>query len=181
MTRRSRLVLATAIALIAVVAVGWFAWSQSNATPTPSIVVGRNPLLDKPAPAISLPSLDGSGTFNLSDYKGRPVIVNFWASWCVPCRQEFPLFKEARTEHAAEGLEILGVVHADSADSAQRFATDQGATWPLLMDANDAAWQAYDMSVMPTSFYIDREGIVRAVSYGPPPSGTLEEQLAKIL
>jgi cytochrome c biogenesis protein CcmG/thiol:disulfide interchange protein DsbE len=139
------------------------------------------PTARQAAPAISLPSLDGSGTFNLSDYKGRPVIVNFWASWCVPCRQEFPLFKEARTEHAADGLEILGVVHADSADSAQRFAADQGATWPLLMDANDAAWQAYDMSVMPTSFYIDRQGMVRAVSYGPPPSGTLEEQLTKIL
>ena len=77
MTRRSRLVLATAIALIAVVAVGWLAWSQSNATPTPSIVVGRNPLLDKPAPAISLRTLDGSSTVNLSDYAGRPVIVNF--------------------------------------------------------------------------------------------------------
>jgi cytochrome c biogenesis protein CcmG/thiol:disulfide interchange protein DsbE len=181
LTRRSRLVLATAIALVAVVALAWFAWSQFNATPTPSIVVGRNPLLDKAAPAISLPTLDGSGTVNLSDYAGRPVIVNFWASWCVPCRQEFPLFKEARTEHAADGLEILGVVHLDSADSAQQFATDQGATWPLLMDADNTAWRAYGQLLVPTTYYIDRDGIVRAVSYGPPPSGTLEEQLAKIL
>ena len=181
MTRRSRLVLATAIALVAVVAVGWFAWSQSNANPTPSIVVGRNPLLDKPAPAISLPTLDGSGTVNLSDYAGRPVIVNFWASWCVPCRQEFPLFKDARAAHAADGLEILGVVHLDSADSAQGFATEQGATWPLLMDANNSVWQAYGQLLVPTTYYIDRQGIVRAVSYGPPPSGTLEELLAKIL
>jgi cytochrome c biogenesis protein CcmG/thiol:disulfide interchange protein DsbE len=181
LTRRGRLVLATAIALIAGVAVAWFAWSQSNAAPTPSIVVGRNPLLDKPAPAISLPTLDGSGTVNLSDYAGRPVIVNFWASWCVPCRQEFPLFKEALTEHAADGLEVLGVVHLDSADSAKQFAADQGATWPLLTDTNNAAWQAYGQLLVPTTYYIDRQGIVRAVSYGPPPSGTLEEQLAKIL
>jgi len=179
LTRRSRLLLATAIALIAALGLGLFAWNQLNATP--SFVVGRNPLLDKPAPAISLPSLDGTHSINLSDYAGRPVIVNFWASWCVPCRQEFPLFKDARAGHAADGLEIIGVVHSDSADSAQRFATDEGATWPLAQDANNTAWQAYGTALVPTSYYIDRQGIVRAVSYGPPPSGTLEELLAKIL
>jgi len=179
LTRRSRLLLATAIALIAALGLGLFAWNQLNATP--SFVVGRNPLLDKPAPTISLPSLDGTHSINLSDYAGRPVIVNFWASWCVPCRQEFPLFKDARAGHAADGLEIIGVVHSDSADSAQRFATDEGATWPLAQDANNTAWQAYGTALVPTSYYIDRQGIVRAVSYGPPPSGTLEELLAKIL
>ena len=179
MTRRSRLVLATAIGLITVLVLGWFAWNQLNAPP--SIVISRNPLLDKPAPPISLPSIDGSGTVNLADYAGRPVIVNFWASWCVPCRQEFPLFRDARAAHAADGLEIFGVVHADAADSAQRFATDQGATWPLVLDADNSAWQAYGGALVPTSYYIDRQGVVRAVSYGPPPSGTLEEQLAKIL
>jgi cytochrome c biogenesis protein CcmG/thiol:disulfide interchange protein DsbE len=179
LTRRSRLVLATAIGLITVLVLGLLALNQLNAPP--SIVVGRNPLLDKPAPAISLPAVDGSGTINLADYVGRPVIVNFWASWCVPCRQEFPLFRDAREAHAAEGLEILGVVHDDSADSAQRFATDQNATWPMVLDADDAAWQAYGGALVPTSYYIDRQGVIRAVSYGPPPSGTLEEQLAKIL
>jgi cytochrome c biogenesis protein CcmG/thiol:disulfide interchange protein DsbE len=179
LTRRSRLVLATAIGLITVLVLGWFAWNQLNAPP--AIVISRNPLLDKPAPPLSLPAIDGSGTINLADYAGRPVIVNFWASWCVPCRQEFPLFRDARAAHAADGLEILGVVHADSADSAQRFATDQDATWPLVLDADNSAWQAYGGALVPTSYYIDRQGVVRAVSYGPPPSGTLEEQLAKIL
>jgi cytochrome c biogenesis protein CcmG/thiol:disulfide interchange protein DsbE len=179
LTRRGRLVLATAIALIIFLALGLFAWNRLNAPP--SIVIARNPLIDQPAPAISLPTLDGSGTVNLADYRGRPVIVNFWASWCVPCRQEFPLFRDARAAHAADGLEILGVVHTDSANSAQQFATDHGATWPLVLDANNVAWQAYRGALVPTSFYIDRDGIIRAVSYGPPPSGTLEEQLAKIL
>ena len=65
--------------------------------------------------------------------------------------------------------------------SAQRFATDEGATWPLVQDADNSAWQAYGGALVPTTYYIDRQGIVRAVSYGPPPSGTLEELLAKIL
>jgi cytochrome c biogenesis protein CcmG/thiol:disulfide interchange protein DsbE len=179
LTRRSWLLLATAGALVVIIPLGLVVWSQLNATP--SITVGRNPLLDKPAPPISLPSLDGTHTINLSDYAGRPVIVNFWASWCVPCRQEFPLFKHARAAHVADGLEIVGVVHADSADLAQRFATDEGATWPLAQDPNNTAWQAYGNALVPTTYYIDRQGIVRAVSYGPPPSGTLQELLAKIL
>jgi cytochrome c biogenesis protein CcmG/thiol:disulfide interchange protein DsbE len=109
------------------------------------------------------------------------VIVNFWASWCVPCREEFPLFRAALLAHAGDGLEILGVVHDDDATLAQQFATDHAATWPLLLDPEDTVWKAWSGVAVPTSYYVDRHGVVRAVSYGPPPSGTLEEQLAKIL
>jgi cytochrome c biogenesis protein CcmG/thiol:disulfide interchange protein DsbE len=179
LTRHSRLVLATAIALITALAVGWVVWNQLSAPP--SIVVSRNPLIDKPVPPLSLPALDGSGTINLADYAGRPVIVNFWASWCAPCRQEFPLFRSAREAHAEEGLEIIGVARDDSVAAAQQFAQDEGANWKLAFDADDTAWRAFGGALMPTSYYIDREGMVRAVSYGPPPAGTLEEQLAKIL
>ena len=171
--------LAAAIALITAVALGWAAWQQLGAPP--SIVVSRSPLIGKPAPPLSLPALDGSGTVSLADYAGRPLIVNFWASDCPPCRQEFPLFRSARDEHAAEGLEIIGVAHDDSFGAARQFAQEENANWKLAFDSDDSAWQAYGGVLLPTSFYIDRAGIVRAVSYGPPPAGTLEAQLAKIL
>lgn len=145
-----------------------------------SVVVGRDPLMDLPAPEINLTATDGRQVA-LSDYRGRPVIVNFWASWCVPCREEFPLLAAARAAHEAEGLEILGVIHDDSVQSAAAFAATYNAEWPLLDDADDVAWNAYHGAFVPVSYFIDRAGIVRAVSYGPPPSASLDALLAKIL
>jgi cytochrome c biogenesis protein CcmG/thiol:disulfide interchange protein DsbE len=145
-----------------------------------SVVVGRDPLMDAAAPEISLATVDGREV-SLSDYRGRPVIVNFWASWCVPCRDEFPLLAAARAAHEADGLEILGVIHDDSARSAAAFAATYSAAWPLLDDAADVAWNAYHGAFVPVSYFVDRAGIVRAVSYGPPPSASLAGLLAKIL
>ena len=150
-------------------------------TPDPStIVVGRDPLLDAPAPPISLTTVDGRQVA-LSDYRGRPVIVNFWASWCVPCRDEFPLLASARARYQAQGLEILGVIHDDSAPNAAGFAATYHAEWPLLIDATDTAWSAYHGAFVPVSYFIDRAGVVRAVSYGPPPSDNIDAVIAKIL
>jgi thiol-disulfide isomerase/thioredoxin len=118
---------------------------------------------------------------SLSDYRGRPVIVNFWASWCGPCKEEFPLFAAARERHADEGLEILGIVHDDSAEAAGAFARERSAAWPMLLDPDDSAWKAYLGLGVPMSFYVDRQGIIRAVSFGPPPSRSLDLQIAKIL
>jgi len=148
--------------------------------PAGSSVVGRNPLMDAAAPEISLTTVDGRQVA-LSDYRGRPVIVNFWASWCVPCRDEFPLLAAARAAHQDEGLEILGVIHDDSAESAAAFAASYDAEWPLLLDADDVAWNAYHGVFVPVTYFVDRAGIVRAVSYGPPPSASLDGLLAKIL
>jgi len=144
------------------------------------IVIDRNPLLDQPAPDFRLPAVDG-GMVALSDLRGRPVIVNFWATWCEPCREEFPLLRAAREQYADEGLEIVGVIHDDGAQAAASFADSLDARWPLLIDAQDEAWRAYLGVLLPISYYVDRAGIVRAVSYGPPPSGVLDEQIAKIL
>jgi cytochrome c biogenesis protein CcmG, thiol:disulfide interchange protein DsbE len=144
------------------------------------ITIGGSPLVGRQAPDFTLESLDGARV-SLSDYRGRPVIVNFWASWCLPCREEFPLLREAREQHAAQGLEVLGIVHDDGPEAARDFARTYAADWPLLMDPADEAWNAYGGQLVPVTFYIDRDGVVRAVSFGPPPRDALDEQLAKIL
>jgi cytochrome c biogenesis protein CcmG/thiol:disulfide interchange protein DsbE len=177
--RRLRLAL---LGLLVVVAVGAaiVVLTADLAPARPRVVIGGSPLLDQPAPPIELLDLDGR-TVRLADYAGRPVIVNFWATWCEPCKVEFPLFRAARQAHARAGLEILGVIHDDGPRAAAEFAAARDARWPLLQDPDDAAYTAYGVVGLPTTFYVDRGGIVRAASFGPPPSGVLDDQLEKIL
>ncbi len=106
-----------------------------------SVLVGGSPLIGAPLPDITLEDVDGQPV-RLADLRGRPLIVNIWASWCVPCRAEFPLLVGAYGEYRDRGLEIVGIVHRDSAESAQRFATDEGATWPMLLDPDETAYRA---------------------------------------
>jgi cytochrome c biogenesis protein CcmG/thiol:disulfide interchange protein DsbE len=144
------------------------------------MVVGGHPLIGQAAPEIDLTTLDGERV-TLSELRGRPVLINFWATWCIPCRDEFPLMAAAYEEHAADGLEILGIVHDDTADGARAFASDMGARWPMLMDSDDVAWNDYVGVGMPTSFFVDRDGIVRAFSLGGFTEDGLTAQLETIL
>ena len=172
-----------AIAVAAAIAVGAVALTVdlgSGSAESSGPIVVEQGLVGQPAPAFDLERLDG-GRVRLADFDGRPLIVNFWASWCGPCKDEFPIFRAARERHAADGLEILGVIHDDGPEAARAFAESQDAEWPMLLDPDDAAYNAYRVLALPTTFYVDRDGIVRAVSFGPPPSGVLDEQLHKIL
>ena len=108
------------------------------------------------APAFRTTDLDGRPV-SLEDYRGRPVLVNFWASWCVPCRNEFPLFKEVNGERLA----VLGVVFQDTRSAAAEFMEDQGATWPGLVDPGGRIADDYDVGFrpgLPVTVAIDAAG-----------------------
>jgi cytochrome c biogenesis protein CcmG/thiol:disulfide interchange protein DsbE len=172
---------------IVVVALGAFALIVLAALFVPlgsaspdSVAVSGHPLVGDAAPPIELATLDGDAV-SLASLRGRPVLVNFWATWCLPCRDEFPLLAKTYAAHADDGLEILGIVHDDTAEGARAFAQDLGATWPILLDPDDVAWADYLGVGMPTSFFIDRDGVVRAASLGGFSEDGLEALLAKIL
>ena len=117
------------------------------------------------APGITATTLDGQ-SLSLDSLRGRPVIVNFWASWCGPCREEFPLFHDELAKHAADGLAIVGVVFKDEPDLARAFALSFGASWPSVVDPDGSIARAYRMVAPPQSYFIDRTGVLRSIQIG---------------
>jgi cytochrome c biogenesis protein CcmG, thiol:disulfide interchange protein DsbE len=132
------------------------------------------------APQIKATALDGTPV-DLASLRGRPVIVNFWASWCVPCRDEFPLFKEKLAELGpTDGLAVVGVLFKDQPELAQTFLTDFGATWPTVNDQDGAAAKAYRVVAPPQTYFIDKDGVLRGIQIGQVQPEDFDTQYAKI-
>lgn len=129
-------------------------------------VVTRAPqLVGSGAPAVAGTTLDGAA-FDLAALRGRPVIVNFWGPSCVPCRDEFPLFKSKLAAHASDGLAIVGVLTFDGPDDARAFVAKYGATWATVVDPNGAIRTAYRVAARPQTYFIDRAGVLRKIQVG---------------
>jgi len=139
----------------------------------PGIAVGNA------APAITGTTLDGSA-FDLRALRGRPVIVNFWGPSCVPCRDEFPLFKQELAAHAADGLAIVGILMFDGPDDAKAFIAQYAATWPTVQDADGAIRTAYRAVARPQSYFIDRNGVLREISVGQVTESSFADLYASI-
>ncbi len=139
-------------------------------------------MLGKQAPNFTLTTLDGKKV-SLSDYKGRPVLVNFWATWCGPCKLEMPEFEEFRKQYSAQGLEILGL--ADDVDAGNdkiaEVAKKTGVTYPILLTDGKVQKAYGGLDVLPMSFYVDRNGkvVVETAGYGG--KDEIEENIKKTI
>ncbi len=111
-----------------------------------------------PAPAFDLPRLDGEGSLSLADFRGQPLLVNFWASWCVPCEEEAPALQQAWEEHRGDGLVVIGINHDDLRGDALAFVEKHGATYPNVVDRDRKAVADYGLTGVPETFFVDREG-----------------------
>jgi thiol-disulfide isomerase/thioredoxin len=152
-----------------------------------------SPLMDKPAPAFELEDLSGNKV-SLASYKGKALLINFWATWCGPCKLETPWLVELRNKYVSQGFEILGISaegddlpESDKAGWARdraaiaKFVQEQHVPYPILING-DSLSQAYGgLDAMPTSFFVDRDGKVVAAQLGLTSKSEIEDNILKAL
>jgi peroxiredoxin len=142
----------------------------------------RAQTVGSPAPDFTIKTLAGD-TVVLSRYRGRPVMVNFWASWCTPCRSEMHDFATAYESHTTERLAVLAINMTDQErmKDVRRFANDLHIPFPILLDEKGKLRERYALLGIPTSVFIDTLGVVRMVHRGPISSDALQHGLSLIL
>ncbi len=135
-------------------------------------------LTGQPAPDFALKSSSGDN-LRLSEYRGDVVMINFWATWCGPCRQEMPLLDELYSRYQRVGFNLLGVNIDDDSQKALNMVSELGVTFPVLFDARKEVSKLYQVDAMPVTVIVDREGTVRHVHQGYKP-GYEEKYLDQI-
>ena len=160
----------TTLALVA-----GLAWTLRSAVPPGETTQGRapSPRVGFAAPDFSLDLL-GGGRVTLSELRGKVVILNLWASWCPPCRAEMPALQRIYESNRLRGLEVLAVntTFQDSEAGAAEFAREFGLSFPVLLDRSGEVSRTYLLRALPTTFFIDRGGVIREVVLGGPMSET---------
>jgi len=130
-----------------------------------------------PAPAFEAPLLDGDGLLSLAELEGRPVVLNFWASWCAPCEEEAPVLNEAHEVYGDE-IAIVGVDIRDSATEASKFVERFRVEYPSVIDRTGEIEDAYGLTGQPETFFVDADGII--VDHVPGPFSDREQLFARL-
>jgi peroxiredoxin len=159
--------------------------SADGRTPAPTSPGGAalgpldsaRPIIKQPAPDFALLDAEGN-TVRLSDLRGKVVWVNFWATWCVPCKKELPDIQRLYDEKRGAGLEVLAVNVQESRADARSFFEAHDLSLPLLIDDDGSVYQQYRLQGLPDSFFIDREGNIAAVQYGFLTEDKMRDRLA---
>ncbi|MDA1241296.1 MAG: redoxin domain-containing protein [Chloroflexi bacterium] len=157
-----------AVAAIAVVVGGVFVWREVLPTAdsgTLGVEAGASrPAIGEPAPDFLLETPGTHGLVRLSDLRGQPVLLNFWATWCGPCRTEMP---DLQVAHDTEGVVVFAVNSQEPDAAVTRFVEEFGLSFPTAIDRDGAVREHYGVIGLPATFFIDPEGILRARNFGP--------------
>lgn len=163
---RTRFSILFVVVLIAGLGWIWFSGAESASTTSGRIPSPREGFL---APDFTLTTLDGE-QLTLSELRGDPVVLNLWATWCPPCRAEMPALQEVYEQNRARGLKVIAVnmTFQDSASEAEAFVRQYALTFPVLLDTTGAVGNSYQMRALPSTFFIDQEGVIQQVIIGGP-------------
>lgn len=133
---------------------------------------GRDPrevpfmMSGKPAPAFTLRALDSGQPVSLEQFRGKPVVINFWASWCGPCKYEHPVIEWGHREFGGEA-QFLGVIFEDTEENAQQFLQQLGTSFPQLVDPRSRVAVDYGVAGVPETYFIDANGVIQGKHVGP--------------
>ncbi|CUS03953.2 Cytochrome c biogenesis protein [Candidatus Promineifilum breve] len=165
------------LAVIAILAV--LAWGLVNTNAT-------RPEVGQVAPDFDVEFFDGYGwetrsVATLAEMRGRPVVLNFWASWCVECRYETDLLESAWQQYRDQGVVFLGVAYADVEPNSIAYMEEFGVTFPHAPDLGTDISQSYEITGVPETFFIDSDGVIRHVQIGPVTQQMLDELMPQLL
>ena len=168
--------------LILAVLLGGGAWTLASRVTPQDAAPGSLPPAPRvgfAAPDFAATTLDGTAV-RLADLRGRPVVLNFWATWCPPCLQELPHLMDAARRSGGRVV-ILGIDNGEPAATVRTFANDRGLNYPIVLDPAFAITDLYRVDGLPTTFFIDQDGIIRDMMMGPLTPATLQDKLATIV
>ncbi|MEK7693023.1 MAG: TlpA disulfide reductase family protein [Chloroflexota bacterium] len=180
-----RNIVATVLVGVAIAALVWV-FDRPGAANSQSVTVtaaatGAAPKVGKPAPDFELTMIDGTKA-RLSDFKGRPVWINFWASWCPPCRAENPDIQDLYNAHKdADGLVLLAPAIGEGRDSVAGYMQRADLQYPVGTDSDTQIAANYRVLGIPTHIFVDRDGIIREIRVGAISKKTMEKKLAQII
>lgn len=169
--------LAVGVMAIAAGALLWAAQESSKPQPTPDKYAGQR---DNAMENFTLKSLDGKDV-NLRDYDGQVILVNFWATWCPPCTAELPDINAFYEAHKDEGFVVLAVNAQEDPQTVKTFIDQRGFTFPVLLDLNANLMQRYSVRGLPTTFILDRDGVIRHTQSGVITPQQLEQIIIPLL
>ena len=173
MDRRPKIILIMVLALMLVSGLIMAGCSTPNSA--------QGPQIGKLAPDFKLSNLEGQSV-SLGDFRGKPVLLNFWASWCGPCRYEMPFIQEIYEEWSDKGLIILTVNLQENPSQVKEFVESFGFSFPVLLATNRKVPLAYNIRGIPATFFIDKDGIIQDIKIGAFAGKTeIESRLSKIM
>jgi len=140
----------------------------------------NSPLIGKPAPSFALKAVGSGETIDVARLRGKPAIINFWATWCGPCYQEHPTLVQ-NAQVLGKQVQFVGVVFNDTEPKIQAFLNERGSAYPTLLDESGKTAIAYGVGGVPETFFLDRNGTIVAKYAGPLTTEELQANLAKAM